>query len=157
MKVYIVTSHRNLHHDADIMKEKDVPFAERIQAGAACTDIRVAGLTDDIGDNVSIDNPQLCEMSAAYWIAHNDTYHDYVGLYHYTRWMDVDVSTMGGIIENGIDVVIPYPKLFMTQNKLFAESSIVDAFKRVYPKDMDAFMKYWNGFAFIRCNIFYCT
>ena len=81
-----------------------------IQAGAALTDVRVAALRDDEGDNISAKNVNYSELSAMYWIGkHGDS--DYLGLFHYRRILDVAEEDLYRIMENDIDVILPYPTI----------------------------------------------
>ncbi|MGN0376894.1 MAG: DUF4422 domain-containing protein [Suilimivivens sp.] len=85
-------------------------WVEPIQAGAALTDIRVAALRDDEGDNISAKNVNYSELSAMYWIGkHADS--DYLGLFHYRRILDVTEEDLYRISENDIDVILPYPTI----------------------------------------------
>lgn len=85
-QIYAVTSHMNFHQTSDTWQSDYIQY---IQAGAALTDKRVCSITDDIGDNISEKNAMYNETSAGYWIAKNDVKHDYVGLYHYSRGLEL--------------------------------------------------------------------
>ena len=58
-----------------------------IQVGAALSEERIPGvLYDDEGDNISNLNPWYCELTAIYW-AWKNTRTDYVGFFHYRRYL----------------------------------------------------------------------
>ena len=81
-----------------------------IQAGAALTDIRIARLCDNHGDNISEKNGNYSELSALYWVGkHADG--DYLGLFHYRRILDVQEEDLYRIKENDIDVILPFPTI----------------------------------------------
>ena len=103
-KIYIVTSHLN-QHKKNI--EFDISCSCYIQAGSALTDIRLCEVLDNVGDNISNENEFFCELSAGYWIYKNDNIHDYLGLYHYSRGLDISDEDICAIMSNKIDVVLP--------------------------------------------------
>lgn len=81
-----------------------------IQAGAALTDIRIADICDNTGDNISEKNVNYSELSALYWVGKH-TRADYMGLFHYRRILDVQEEDLYRLKENDIDVILPYPTM----------------------------------------------
>ena len=64
-----------------------------IQTGKALhPDIDLGYLTDNTGDNISEKNNKLCEWCAHYWAWKNIRDVKYVGLCHYRRYFDLDIS-----------------------------------------------------------------
>lgn len=87
----------------------DIPsYVNPVQAGAALTDIRVAELRDNMGENISEKNVNYSELTAMYWIGKHMS-SDYMGLFHYRRILDIKEEDLLRFRENNIDVVLPYP------------------------------------------------
>lgn len=79
-----------------------------IQAGASLTDVRVADICDNEGDNISDKNVNYSELSAMYWIGKHVA-HEYMGLFHYRRMLDICEDDFFKLPDNGVDVILPYP------------------------------------------------
>lgn len=81
-----------------------------IQVGAALTDTKVAPeiLTDDEGDNISVQNKQFCELTGLYWIWKHAT-EDYIGLVHYRRHFLLPDDWAAKTVGNRIDAILPVP------------------------------------------------
>lgn len=58
-----------------------------IQVGRALSKEKLDMIGDDTGDNISIKNPNYCELTALYWMWKN-VEADYYGLFHYRRLFD---------------------------------------------------------------------
>lgn len=100
------------HHNDRKLKSNFVcpEWIVPIQVGADQTDIKISDIRDNIGDNISFKNCNYSELTASYWISkHGQS--DYLGLYHYRRVLNVDEDDLYRIVENDIDVVLPYPIL----------------------------------------------
>lgn len=57
-----------------------------IQCGKIINNIDLGIQGDDTGDNISIKNPNFCELTAMYWAWKNLKDIDYIGLSHYRRY-----------------------------------------------------------------------
>lgn len=87
-----------------------------IQVGAALTDIRVADVLDNEGDNISEKNVNYCELTALYWMWKNKLAglapsEHYCGLFHYRRILDVTDEDIKYMMDNDIDAVVAFPTL----------------------------------------------
>lgn len=104
------------YKDKALRNSIDLPaFIHPLQVGAALTDVRVSDLVDCEGDNISNKNPNYCELTGLYWIWKNalcigeDTDDQYYGLCQYRRVFEFSDEDMGRLVENGVDVILPYP------------------------------------------------
>lgn len=69
------------------------PLLVPIQVGTALAENRFPNFCcDDIGENISNQNPAYCELTAQYW-AWKNVKADYVGFFHYRRYLYPDFST----------------------------------------------------------------
>lgn len=89
-----------------------------IQAGAACCDVRVADLVDNTGDHISDRNRNYCELTVLYWIWKNKLNRNgmiegaagqYYGLCQYRRMFELNEDDLLRLVDNDVDVVLPYP------------------------------------------------
>ncbi|WP_196598318.1 DUF4422 domain-containing protein [Pectinatus frisingensis] len=129
-----------------------------IQVGAALTNVRIAEVTDNTGDNISNRNPHYSEMTAFYWIWKNAKA-DYLGICHYRRlW--VDLEKIGNKLRvSDIDAVLPLPTLckYSVYNDYFLRhipdvwQSMMDVLKKQSPEYYKAANKIFKG------NIFYAS
>ncbi len=75
------------YHDEHPLIQSDI--IQPIQTGCAKAKKRFNGmLRDDVGENISADNPRYCELSAQYWAWKNYDKlgnPDYIGFMHYRR------------------------------------------------------------------------
>lgn len=104
------------HKDKPLLNEISLPgWVVPIQAGAALTAERVAGVLDCEGENISCKNVNYCELTALYWIWKNCltgsrfSQKKYYGLFHYRRWLDIRDSDLQSLYNNDVDVILPYP------------------------------------------------
>lgn len=136
-------------------------FQKEIQVGAALTDERICGLTDDIGENISDRNRQFCELTALYWIWKNAG-QDIVGLEHYRRHFLLQDDWYQKMKENDIDVILPAPlyvapSLAQNYKDRHVASDwdfMMDYLKRIYPKDYRAAVAFFDTNLYSPCNMF---
>lgn len=156
LRVYAVTSHKNLHKSKRLYQSKYIKY---IQAGAELTDIRVGELVDNIGEHVSDLNPYYCELTAGYWIWKNDNIHEFVGLYHYSRGLDVTDGQLEAIVKQGIDVLLPVPIVYrheMITRYVPYMDFIFQALDRTSREYMYSAEKFFSEKLFFAGNIVFC-
>ena len=141
MQIYAVTSTGNFRKAHRSWNSKYIKY---IQAGAALTKERICELTDDTGENISQYNHYINESTAGYWIAKNDVSHKYVGLFHYSRGMDLSDRQIEWIAEHDIDVVLKTPDIFMYDILSFS-GSIYKAVCQCAPDYTDAVNCYFSN------------
>lgn len=112
LRVYAAKSHR----DRPLVNTYPMPeWCISVQAGAALADMRIADLTDDMGENISWKNTNYCELTVLYWLWKNSLLQkyraDYYGLFHYRRILQFDGNDLRRLKERQIDVILPYPTL----------------------------------------------
>ncbi len=91
----------------------DVPlfdYEKFIQAGRVLADSDLNGCSsfDNVGDNVSDRNRQMCELTAMYWIWKNAE-QEFVGLEHYRRRFILPDDWESSFAEGKVDVILPVP------------------------------------------------
>lgn len=91
----------------------DPSYIKKLQVGGALTDEKVAELSDATGDNISGRNGNYSELTGLYWIWKNALPkaedESYCGLAHYRRILELSEDDLSRLIDNDIDVVLPYP------------------------------------------------
>ena len=90
-----------------------------IQVGSALTNANLGFITDSTGDNISVKNPNYCELTALYW-AWKNLDADYIGLCHYRRYfvMNKDPNKWQRLINRDfieekletVDIILPKPR-----------------------------------------------
>lgn len=91
----------------------DSSYIKKLQVGGALTDEKVAELNDAAGDNISEKNGNYSELTGLYWIWKNALPkledRSYCGLAHYRRMLELSEDDLLRLVDNDIDVVLPYP------------------------------------------------
>lgn len=152
--IYAAISQWDLHKVNNTYKSD---FVKYIQAGAELSDYKICDITDDKGDNISALNPYYCELSAGYWIYKNDHVNDYVGLYHYSRGLNMSDEQIERIVDNNVDVVLPMP--FFTRQALITRGmkkgadTIFKAIKSNCPEYLEAAERYFYNKIFFTGNL----
>ncbi len=123
-----------------------------IQGGARDATRKICDLGDDTGDNISAKNQYYNEISVGYWVYKNDMQHDILGLYHYSRGLDIDVSKIGILFDDNIDVILPVPYYFVWgSNSFFAykqKKYIRMAIEKVAPDYIGSYDAFFEGSLF---------
>jgi len=106
------------HKDSILQKTLEKPdWLIPVQAGAALTELRLEEIADDQGENISIKNVNYSELTVLYWMWKNKLMSndqkkaDYYGLCHYRRMLDIHRDDICCLMNNRIDVILPFPLL----------------------------------------------
>jgi hypothetical protein len=99
VKIFVVAHKPFEMLDGEVLTPIHVGRAEYVRGKTAeggiglNPDDPMAGMIgDDTGENISLKNPQYCEMTAHYWIWKNVHDTKYVGVCHYRRYFSIDIS-----------------------------------------------------------------
>lgn len=134
-----------------------------IQVGTALTDVRVADILDNVGDNISAQNGNYSELTALYWIWKNAVVdNSYYGLAHYRRFLMLTDTELSKLQGDNIDVVLPYPMPYepsmeMHRKRYLAQSewnAVLQALEELYPEYGVALQKISNQKYMYNYNIF---
>lgn len=93
---------------------------------------------DDTGDNISIKNPNYCELTAHYWLWKNGPKTKYVGLNHYRRYFDFGSKTAWWIPRRNLsESEVRTSQLSLPDlDIIFRDYDIILARKDVYPQSL---------------------
>lgn len=113
MHVYMA----KFYKDKPLSTEYHMPeWITPIQVGATLCNERVANILDCDGENISKKNVNYSELTALYWMWKNrllyngiDDSTQYYGLCHYRRILDLSEDDISRLVDNDVDVVLPYP------------------------------------------------
>ena len=136
----------------------DAAYITPLQVGAAGTDIRIAEVADDAGDHISDRNGNYSELTGLYWIWKNrieSGYYGgdcYYGLAHYRRLLELSEDDLLRLVDNDIDVVLPYPmpyepdieehhKRYLTDSEWGAVLQALQELAPEYAKAFDRILK----------------
>lgn len=105
VKMYMAKHHK----DRTLKKKYNIPpWIVPIQVGASLTDLRIADLLDNTGENISYKNYKYSEMTATYW-AWKNLREEYLGICHYRRMLFLDEDDLKKIKQNKVNAVLPLP------------------------------------------------
>lgn len=114
VRIYMAKS----HVDKPLRGNEPLPeYVFPIQVGTDCCDQRVANLLDNTGIHISGKNGNYCELTALYWMWKNKLAAgeadgdggQYFGLCQYRRGFDFGGDDLLRLVDNDVDVVLPYP------------------------------------------------
>lgn len=108
------------HKDKPLKNTQSLPnYIYPIQVGTSNCDERIADICDNVGDNISVKNVNYCELTGLYWVWKNilcdnnsTTENDFYGLAQYRRKLILSDDDFLRLVNNDIDVVLPYPLLY---------------------------------------------
>lgn len=134
-----------------------------IQAGTALTRGRIPGAAyDNVGDNISENNHQFCELTALYWIwKHVED--DYIGMVHYRRHFLLPDHWLNRMQDNHIDVLLPVPlyvaptleENFRMRHIPVVWDVMLSKLKEIHPEDYGFISDYLRSSGlYSPCNMF---
>ncbi len=140
--------------DGDFRKPEELKSFEKIiQAGTVLAEKKLhdASYFDDVDENISIRNPQFCELTAFYWIWKHAK-EDIIGLEHWRRRFILPENWIDVMQSNRIDVILPVPLCVMPsllENYKFRHDSGVweacmDILKKHHPDDYDDAIRFFK-------------
>ena len=152
VKVYMVT------HGPECF---EIPaYCIPIEVGAALRENFKYDLHDDLtDDNVSIKNPEWCEVTAIYWIWKH-TYSDIIGLYHYRRLYKLSrkqiIRYLGkfDMIATFIDKEISVAEVFRHYCPSGSLETALEQIKHAEPDYYDTALEVLRGNWYYCCNLF---
>ena len=105
------------YKDKPLSKEYHMPeWVTPIQVGTSLCSERVANILDSDGEHISDKNVNYSELTALYWMwknrllcNSNEESMEYYGLSHYRRILDLSEDDVLRLVDNDVDVVLPYP------------------------------------------------
>lgn len=157
LEVYMAVSHKDKKSKKVSLPSWIIP----IQVGKTLTDIRIAEVCDDTGDNISLKNVDYSEGTALYWIWKNTCGQDYIGLFHYRRQMVLGADSLKKL--TNYDALLTIPTFTSKQIKdFFCEHFILEYDWNLmmhYIKEYDVAyyetaLKYETEQCYFPCNIF---
>ena len=115
VRTYIAKSHK----DYTLKNSMSIPnYVYPIQVGAANTDMKIATIADNKGENISERNGNYSELTGLYWIWKNKLCApslsdaeegQYYGLSQYRRMLVFSEDDLLRLQDNDVDVVLPFP------------------------------------------------
>jgi hypothetical protein len=95
-----------------------------VHAGKSNTQINLGYQGDDTGENISVKNPNYCELTALYWAWKNLTA-DYIGLVHYRRhfsfhrklkkWNSLLTNSQAQNLCKNYDIIVPKKRYYIIE------------------------------------------
>ena len=151
VQVYQAKSHIDKPiHNRSAESDSRLEYLHPIQAGAALTDCRIAGLQDNQGDNISAKNYNYCELTATYYTWKHSRA-ACKGICHYRRIFDISEEQMQNLlqVQQEWDVILPYPSIhypnISAQHSRYVKEGDWDAMLRaleeVEPEYLEAYKK----------------
>ena len=157
IEVYMAKSHNDSKSQAVVLPNWIIP----IQVGKALTDLQIAKVCDDVGDNISLKNVDYSEGTALYWVWKNTRGQDYIGVFHYRRQMAMGLDTLKKLKEFDVLLTIPtfvskcIKDFFCEQYVLENDWTLMMRYIKEYAKEYyETALKYEKEKCFFPCNIF---
>jgi len=131
-----------------------------IQVGKSNATFNLGIIADNTGDNISIKNPNYCELTAVYW-AWKNLDADYIGLTHYRRHFAPIVfgSKWDRLLSRGIaekimsetDVILPQKRKYYIESNyshyIHAHKKIdIEIMSKIIERDYPDYVSSYNSF-----------
>lgn len=146
--------------DKPVVRQYNIPdYMMSIQVGAELSADTPDVLRDNTGEHISDKNENYCELTAAYWVWKN-TGHDYKGICHYRRFLDIPVEDIEQL--KLYDAVLPLPFIckrdISDQYKRYVDEKylnrLLQVLKDTSTKDYSDMQKVLKGKLIYNYNIF---
>lgn len=123
-------------------------FEKTLQAGTDLTELRIAELVDNVGENISSKNRQYCEMTGTYWVWKN-TRNKWKGIEHYRRHLLIEPK----MLEEEVDVIMPFPYMCypntISQFRRFVSEPVLlcllKALQDIHPDEYEEYRRIMYG------------
>ncbi|MEY8482203.1 DUF4422 domain-containing protein [Lachnospiraceae bacterium 48-21] len=157
IEVYMVKFHKDRNSEEVTLPEWVIP----IQVGKSLTDIRIAEICDNVGENISLKNSDYSEGTALYWMWKNTSGQDYVGLFHYRRHIALGADSLKKLTK--YDALLTVPSFISKNLKEFFCSNFIlendwNTMMRYIKEYDEAYygtaLKYEKEHCYFPCNIF---
>jgi hypothetical protein len=135
-----------------------------IQVGTARSNVDLGYLKDNTGDNISEKNPHYCELTAQYWAWKNLKNVDIIGLCHYRRYFQTEITQEGAErIFSNYDVILAKPEgirstplYYKLRTHVLCEDALIffKAIDTLYPEYGQTVVEYMFGLRDIPFNMF---
>ena len=153
IRLYMAKSHK----DRPLKNVIKLPeYIYPLQVGADNTEIRLADLADNTGENNSAKNANYSELTGLYWIWKNKLCApgipegesgQYFGLGQYRRMLLFSEDDVLRLLDNDVDVVLPYPMPYEPNIHAHHErylkeadwNALLAALKEIHPEYADYF------------------
>ena len=155
IRIYMAKSHK----DRPLKNIFELPdYVYPLQVGTANTNVSIADLSDDKGENISPKNVNYSELTGLYWIWKNKLCivgvteyeeNQYYGLVQYRRMFGFSEDDLLRFIDNDVDVILPYPMPYEPDINMHHEryiknvdwSALLKALEELQPEYADYFSK----------------
>ena len=167
VRIYMAKSHKDrpLKNSALL---SDYVFP--LQVGVDNCDVRIADLLDNKGENISHKNGNYSELTGLYWIwknklcckgTDNGDEGQYYGLVQYRRMFDFSEDDLLRLVDNDVDVVLPYPLPYEpnihTHHERYLKeedwSALLTALRELQPEYSDVFTEILEQQYFYNYNV----
>lgn len=149
------------HKDKKIEQFSLPEWITPIQVGKALTDIQIAEVCDNTGDNISTKNTDYSEGTALYWIWKNTQGQDYVGLFHYRRQLAMGKDSLHKLMQYDALLTVPTyipmstKEFFCTNFILEYDWNLMMAYIKEYDESYyETALKHEKAHSYFPCNIF---